>query len=283
MEKSFVPLVSVIFAAYNESIQTKTLLESIKNQTYSNIESIIVVDKKTTDDTYEIAKKNSNIAFIGGVERSENRNLAVQNASGKYILLLDADMVLTKDVVQECVDVVNKDLEIKTITIPEKSIGVSFWAKCKAFERNFYYLEENSNIEAARFFEKKAFDKVGGYDINITGPEDWDLPERINKIYPKKFKIKAHIIHNEGNVSLIKLMKKKHYYAKLAHVYLEKNNIPTISAKTVYFLRPVFYQHWQLWLKTPIISLGTIFMLTMEFIAGGVGFIQGLIKKEFNL
>lgn len=278
MDRKDKPLVSIIFAAYNETAHTKRLLDSIKSQSYENIETLVVVDKKTTDDTFDVAKNNGAIAIIGSMERSENRNIGAKKAKGEYLMVLDADMILTKDVVKDCVDVVIKDSEIKTVTIPEKSIGTSFWAKCKAFERNFYYLDENSNIEAARFFEKKAFMEVGGYDPNITGPEDWDLPEQINKMYPKKHKIKAHIIHNEGNVNLIKLIKKKYYYGKKANIYLEKNEVSKVSSKTIYFLRPVFYRHWKLWLKNPMISIGTFTMLTGEFIAGVLGYLIGKYK-----
>ncbi|NCT55864.1 glycosyltransferase [bacterium] len=273
------PLVSIIFAAYNESAHAERLLKSIKDQTYLNIEPLVVVDKKTTDNTLETAKKYAPKSFLGGMERSENRNMGIQKSSGDYLLLLDADMILTAGVVEECVNIMIKDPQIKTITVPEKSIGDSFWAKCKAFERNFYFIEGDTAVEASRFFEKKAVVNVGGYDANITGPEDWDLPERINLEYPKKARTKSYIIHNEGNVSLFKLMKKKNYYAKLAHVYMKKHSVSTFSTKTIYFLRPVFYKHWKLWFKNPVIGLGTIFMLTMEFIAGGVGFLQGKFSK----
>lgn len=273
------PLVSIIFAAYNEEKHVERLLKSVKTQTYKNVEAVVAVDNKTTDNTLKVAKKYAPKSFIAGSERSENRNLGVKKSAGSYVMLLDADMILTKNVVKNCVEIVNKDPKVKTVTIPEKSIGDSFWARCKAFERNFYFIDGDPDIEAARFFEKKAFNEVGGYDVNITGPEDWDLPERINKKYPKKARTKAYIIHNEGNVSLLRLMQKKHYYAKLAHVYMDKHKVSTVSAKTIYFLRPVFYKHWKLWFKNPLIGLGTIFMLTMEFVAGGIGFLQGKFLK----
>ena len=50
------PLVSVIIPTYNSSRTLEKCLESIKNQTYKNIE-IIVVDNNSTDNTKEIAKK----------------------------------------------------------------------------------------------------------------------------------------------------------------------------------------------------------------------------------
>jgi len=278
------PKVSVVFACYNESERVTAICESIKNQTYKNIQIVPVVDAKTTDNSFEIAKKYSEDAIMGGLERSENRNMGIEKSDGEYILMLDCDMVLTEDVVKDCVDIIKKDKEIMTVVVPEKSIGTTFWSKCKAFERNFYFLEANPDIEAARFFKKSAILEVGGYDDNITGPEDWDLPDRINQKHPETGRTKAHIIHDEGNVSLKKLIQKKYYYALKTHVYLDKdsNNGKIISAKTIYFLRPTFYRNWQRWFKNPIIGLGTLVMLTSEFIAGAFGFVKGKYFMKEN-
>lgn len=271
------PKVSIIVTTKNEEKNIEAFLQSCDKQTYKNIEVIVVDNPTTSDKTSEIAQKYTSKVYIAGPERSAQRNFGIESAEGSYLLVLDADMILTENVVQECIDIINKDPEIKAVVIPEKSIGDSFWAKCKALERTFYFIEGDINVEAARFFEKDALNKVGGYDPSITGPEDWDLPERIYKHYPKRARTKAYILHNEGNVNLWKLIKKKHYYAKLSHVYLSKNKISPIGSKTVYFLRPTFYKNYKLWFKSPKISLGTIVMLTGETIGGGVGFLQGYL------
>ncbi len=56
------PLVSVIIPTYNSSRTLEKCLESIKNQTYKNVE-IIVVDNNSTDNTKEIAKKYTGKAY----------------------------------------------------------------------------------------------------------------------------------------------------------------------------------------------------------------------------
>lgn len=272
------PLVSVIVTTKNEEKNIENFCKSVVEQSYKNIE-LILVDNNSTDKTKEIALKYTDKVFNKGPERSTQRNYGVKKSKGDYILVLDADMILTQNVVKECVEFVTKNSEHKALVIPEKSIGTSFWAKCKAFERSFYFLDNVDNgIEAARFFEKKSFNELGGYDINITGPEDWDLPERIYKKYPKKHKVENHLIHNENDIGLLGLAKKKFYYAKKSNVYLKKHNISVVSTKTIYFLRPVFYKHYREWFKNPILSIGTIIMLTVEFIAGALGYLIGIKK-----
>lgn len=104
--------VSVIITTKNEERNIENCLKSIKEQTYSqdNIE-IIVVDNNSTDRTKEIVRESKkwftplNVQlFNGGPERSAQRNFGVRQAAGKYILYLDADMILSENVIDGCVD-----------------------------------------------------------------------------------------------------------------------------------------------------------------------------------
>ena len=97
------PLVSVIIPAYNvESYIEETIL-SVKNQTLSNWE-LIIVDDGSTDKTYAvICKTIESIRQHVTVLRQENRgqsaarNAGMQQAIGTYIYFLDSDDRLTKD------------------------------------------------------------------------------------------------------------------------------------------------------------------------------------------
>ena len=106
------------------------------------------------------------------------------------------------------------------------------------------------------------------------------LTERLIR---KKYKIgvvAALIYHHEKVPSLVNLLKKKYYYALKAHRFLKKNKTPVLSAKTIYFLRPVFYKNWRKLISNPKLSLGMFTMLFLEQGAGLVGYLVGLIKNE---
>jgi len=60
------------------------LLKSIKKQSYSPIETIIV-DNSSIDKTVEIAKKYTKYVFTKGPERSSQRNYGAKKAKGKYL------------------------------------------------------------------------------------------------------------------------------------------------------------------------------------------------------
>lgn len=273
------PLVSILTPTKNSSRTIRKHLESLKKQSYKNIE-IIVVDNYSQDKTIEIAKDYTKKIYQHGPERSAQRNFAAKKAKGKFYLIIDSDMMLEKNVISECVNLVSNDLRIKAVIISEKTLGEGFWAKCKILERNCYFGDET--IEAARFFDKKIFWEMDGYDESMTGPEDWDLPQRIRIKY-KIGRIKSIILHNEGRITLIGLMKKKYYYAKKLSKYLKKHPINITGKQLIYFLRPAFYKNWKKIIKNPFIAFGMIIMLMLEQLAGFMGFIFAnffTIKKK---
>lgn len=267
------PTVSVIVTTKNEQSHIEACLRSIKKQNYSKLE-IIVVDNSSKDKTKEISSLYTKNIFDIGPERSAQRNFGARKAKGDFLLFIDADMILSPEVVGECV-LAGK--EFSAVVIPEKSIGKGYWASVKAFERSLY--EGDSSIEAARFFSKKVFDEAGGYDEKITGPEDWDLPRRIAKNH-KIGRIKSYILHDEGSASLFTLIKKKYYYGLRASRYIGKHkNLSTVT-QMIYFLRPAFYKNIKRLYRSPQLAMGMIIMLFLEQIAGLAGVIVSGLSKN---
>ncbi len=266
-------LVSAIITTKNEEKNIETCLKSIASQTYKNVE-IIVVDNGSTDNTKKIARKYTALVFDKGPERSVQRNFGVRKAKGEYVLMLDADMKLTEKVVEECIKEIQKE-KVGGIIIPEESFGKGFWAQCKRLERSFY--AGNDYIEAARFFQKKAFKDVGGFDEEMISGEDWDLSHRICQQYALG-RTKSVIYHNEGRLSLKKTVKKKYYYSKKIGIYLKKNENTTNSQQQFSILSryKIFFSNPVLLFENPILGIGMLFMKTCEFIAGGIGYVYSL-------
>lgn len=267
-------LVSVIVPTKNSVEFLEACLESIKNQNYKNIE-IIVVDNNSKDNTKKIALKYTKKVFEKGPERSIQRNFGANKAKGKYILFIDSDMTVERKVIQECVEKFEKYPKVGGLIIPEKSIGESFWAKCRKLEKTFY--EGVGWIEAARFYRKNIFDRVGGFDPKLISGEDWDLSSRVEKEL-KISRIKSFVLHNEGKVSLTKIVKKKYYYSKHISKYLIKSkgnlNIMVLDRYMLFFSKP------KKLFQDPILGTGLLFMKTCEFGAGACGYLLGSSKYQ---
>ena len=111
-------LISVIIPVYNVEKYIRYCLDSVINQTYKNLE-IIIVDDGTKDSSGEIAEeyavKDSRIKVIhkenGGL--SDARNVGLDAATGKYIAFLDSDDVITLDFYEYLYNIIKeKDYDI---------------------------------------------------------------------------------------------------------------------------------------------------------------------------
>jgi len=265
------PLVSVIIPTYNSASTLDACLHSIKNQTYGNIE-VIVVDKFSSDATVNIAKNYNAKIIDSNVSRSEARNIAAKNSKGKFILSIDSDMELTEDVIEECI---TKSNYFDSLIIPEISFGKGFWAKCKSLEKQCYIGDET--IESARLFKKDIFDYIGGYDKNLILGEDKDLELRIRENGFKIGRIKSMIRHNEQNINLWKTIEKNYQYGKTLEKYMVKHpkylsKYPKhLSAESK--LISAYIRNWTLLIENPTIGAGMLFMKFCEFFAGRIGYL----------
>lgn len=211
------PLVSIVIVTKNEEKHIEKCLRSIKDQTYTNIE-IIVIDNNSKDKTKEIAKKYTSKVFNKGPERSAQRNFGmIEKSKGDYVLYSDADMILSSTLIS---DSIKKITETKAVAlyISEIVMGNSIWGKARRFERSFY---DGTVIDCVRFINRKVFIKTGGFDETMTGPEDWDLDKKIRHI-GKTALLKTPIYHDEEEFNLGKYLSKKDYYAKSFAKYINK-------------------------------------------------------------
>lgn len=254
------PLVSVIIPTKNSSRTLEKCLESIKNQTYKNIE-LIVVDNNSTDNTKDIANKYTDMVFNFGPERSYQRNYGVKKSNGEFSLIHDSDIYFNKNTIKECVEVIKK-YNSDAIIIPEKSIGYGFWTKVKAFERSFYI--GNDYIEGARFFKKDVYNKIGGYDENLYAGEDWDITIRLRQNNYKISRVINLIEHDEGEINLFGSSKKKKYYAPNLFDIYSKKHPKEFKKQMNFFVRFPINKLFINFIKHPILTICMFLMKSIE-------------------
>lgn len=107
------PLVSVIIPTFNREKYLREAIESVVNQSYKNIE-IIVVDDGSTENYAERICNDFGALFFkkenGGL--SSARNFGIKNANGKYIALLDDDDVFVNTKIEKQVEVLENNKSI---------------------------------------------------------------------------------------------------------------------------------------------------------------------------
>lgn len=188
--------ISIIIPAYNASKYIRRCVLSLINQTYKNIE-IIVVNDGSKDNT-SLMLKEFDIKLInkenGGV--SSARNCGLKVASGDYITFVDSDDYVDKDYILNIVNIINEynyDI-IETPLLFEANI------KNKVVNYTEYKIE---NEKKSFDFSKEYFDNELRYVIGVFYKK-----ELIDNVY-----FNENIRCYEDNMFNLKLkLKSKSYY-----------------------------------------------------------------------
>ncbi len=275
------PLVSVIIPTRNSKRTIETCLKSIKRQTYPNIE-IIVVDQESNDGTTSIAEKFTNKLFSTRADRFYSappisRNMGAKNSKGKYLLHIDSDMELTPKVISTGINIFEANPEILALKIHEQDVGQGFWSKAKMLERKCYIGYDA--IEAARFFRREVFFKLGGYDENLRSSEDWDMSKRVIAIgkidsIPLPFVTKHHL----GKLSYLAQIKKKFNYGLTLNLLFKKHGFNFKKEFPLVF-RIVYFRNLKLFILDPIGTIGFLVLRPSELAAYFAGLTWSKIKK----
>ena len=196
------PYISIIIPTYNRYSVLKRAIQSIKNQTYTNYE-IIIIDDGSSDETYNIKDEFSNVRYFykqnGGV--SSARNFGIKEARYEWIAFLDSDDEWSVEKLFLQVLFHNENPNIFISYTDEKWIRdgkvINLPKKFRKYDGDIFnkLLSHTFIAPSATMINKKLFDKVGLFDEDLEVCEDYDLYLRIaidNKIglIDKKLTIK---------------------------------------------------------------------------------------------
>jgi len=266
------PKVSVIVPTKNSANYLHFCLLSMHQQTYKNIE-IIVVDNYSTDNTCDIAKRFGARVFTRGKERAVQLNFGVAMARGKYVFETGSDMMSEPTYIEEAVAKCEEGYDAiysSVISKPSKN----FWCKVKALERLSYIGDDQ--IEAAHFFKYDVFVSLGGADPSLISVEE-DLQHRLDEAGFKTGRIKAREIHLHEMKTLKEVWLKSFYYGSYMRSYLKKH--PKRGSQYLFPIRKAFLKNILLYSKHPILSIGFILYKVVQQTAGLCGL---LVNKDIH-
>lgn len=194
------PIVSVIIPTYNRAHLIGRAIQSVLNQTYQNLE-IIVVDDGSTDNTGEVIKKfqehDKRIIYIkheknkGG---SAARNTGIKAARGEYIAFQDSDDEWLPEKLEKQMEVF-KNTSSKVgvvytgfwrIKDNEKTYIPQSWVKQKDGNIYFELLKGNFVTTQSIVVRKVSLERVGYFDEKLPRLQDWELVIRLSKYYDFK-------------------------------------------------------------------------------------------------
>lgn len=181
------PKVSVVMSVYNGTLYLRESLESILNQTFTDLE-FIIIDDKSTDDTWEILSeynnRDSRIKLYKNLENlglTKSLNKGLQQAQGKYIARQDADDVSLPDRFELQTDFLEQHLEVGAIGTSAEVID----EQGKAIEQSSvpvdhesiqaYLLVNNCLHHSSMMARRSLVQALGGYKEELRYAQDYDL------------------------------------------------------------------------------------------------------------
>lgn len=208
-------LVSVIVPVYNRAGYVCEAIESILNQSYREVE-VVLINDGSTDDTIDVLMRyqNTHPTRVIVIDQKNSgqvvaRNNGIKKASGKYIAFLDSDDTWAE----------NK-LELQMPLFSEKDVGLVYSGIYNIDENgklideelcdsalvdDIYYhlLIRNRMTGGTVVVSREALDKVGLFDEAFSAAENWDLWLRISKHFKARLVNQPLVYYRKhpGNMS----------------------------------------------------------------------------------
>ena len=278
-EKEEKDLCSIIIAARNEDSVIRTTVTGCLKQTYGNIE-VIVVCHNCSDKTYEEAKKISDkrVNALDYQTKAAGKGIAlnygVEQSRGKYILILDADGLLTDDFIEKGLPLFGKDKKYAAIQgryIPSNR-DYSFVSKMLAIEGDLWstpymtartFLDKRCGLGGTGYIIRKdVLIEVGGFSNHLV--DDYELTCRLFK---KKYRIvfaPLCINYDEKPPNLTIMLGQRSRWAKgFLDMLRHRATEPTDILGTLLWLSP--FAVFSGFVLITLVGVATLYNLAFEY------------------
>ena len=179
MNRKHFPLVSVMIPYYNCKPYIAETITSVEQQSYPNIEIIVVDDGSDAEDANYLAELLQNKPNIRYATQSNQgvaaaRNHAARLAQGKYFLFLDADDVILPEYIQEAVTVLESNPNCKLVYPMAEFFDAQEGIWHLPPYDGIKSLLTGNRIPAVSIHHATDFSALSGFDENLATHEDWD-------------------------------------------------------------------------------------------------------------
>lgn len=219
------PKVSVVVPTYNRAHLISRAIQSVLNQTYQDLE-IIVVDDCSEDNTEEIIKnfKDNRLRCIRHHKNkgaSAARNTGIKASRGEYIAFQDSDDEWFPDKLEQQINIIN-------ISPPEVGVVYCGFYKIEGDKKTYFpsdrYTQKEGTIHnellkgnfigtPSVLIKKECFEKTKYFDENIPALEDWELWIEVSKYYKFKY-LNKPLLNSYSTPNSLNLNKKNQLKAQ---------------------------------------------------------------------
>jgi glycosyltransferase involved in cell wall biosynthesis len=198
---SYQPLITVVIPSFNHGAWIGQAIDSVLNQTYTNLE-LLIIDNHSSDSTDEVIRnyKDDRISFIK-VNNNDSiafsRNVGIELGKGEWIAFLDSDDVWSLDKLERCskffqknVDFIYHDLNVISETSSPPRVRKIASRKLKAPIFSDLIVKGNPIATSSVVVRSAIIRKVGGMneDPQLRGVEDYNTWIKISRI-TDRFKV----------------------------------------------------------------------------------------------
>ncbi|WP_345242030.1 glycosyltransferase family 2 protein [Pontibacillus salipaludis] len=214
----YLPLISVIIPCYNSEKWIRSTLKSVVDQTFSNLE-IIVVDDGSKDNTrLEIERSKYEVKYYYQQNKgpAAARNLGIEKSTGEYVAFLDSDDLWENNKIEEQLKIIlEKDYQIDLVLSNVSLIN----------EKGDYLYTNYNNVPEGKkelvrdlflgkiamntptiFVKKKVLEEIGGFNEGLPLREDhfllMEIANKYNIYHIKTPLVKRRITDTSMSVSV---------------------------------------------------------------------------------
>lgn len=174
------PKVSVIIPCYNLGAFIDEAVDSVLEQTFTDVEIIIVDDGSddpmTKSKLLNYIRPKTRVIHINNSGVATARNCGISQATGRYILPLDADDRIAPIFLEKANAVLDCNPSVGIVTSRVELFGEAHGEWNMPPGISLPYILLDNQIVCTSLFRKSDWQKLGGYDVVMHhGWEDWDL------------------------------------------------------------------------------------------------------------
>lgn len=185
--------VSVVIPTYKRADRLTEAIDSALNQTYKNLEIIVVDDndpntqfRKTTEKLMLKYQNNEKVRYIKH-EKNKNgaaaRNTGIKNAKGEYIALLDDDDLYLPQKIEKQVDFLDHNMQYAGVYCGRIQNDKIIYGEIQGDLSEHILLETFSPTTPALMFRKEALMDIRGFNENFRRHQDYELLLRFFRKY----------------------------------------------------------------------------------------------------